>query len=467
MMIATTIIFNFRENPSSSDVNTNNFVRNPSFESTDYWEGLTRRDDGYYSPVDGDYVAYLNTQNNWVSQTTEKPIEMGKTYELTVFARSVNEALNDADTQLELAITAAGETIISTQASLNPSSLQGAPENTPNDDGANVWIDGEYRVQLNETLMIQSIEDDPILDAWEKVDFPGFDNHDYMALGHIHVPDGSTFIYGTVYEDSADPFSEIWRAELMGNAPNYNLGPWELVLGHYGDQDPWVIDAHIFYEESTQRMWMSWGGHKLWVSELDPNTGKLLEYSEITDFEMHAEDTHYPIAEFTRDDDWSIGYLEGPALFKKDGYYYYFGTYGNLAEDYTIRVGRSEQITGPYSDKEYVDLMANGGSLLLGNEGTQLVPGHPHIWVENDQHYLGYDYRRIRGELAQEPMDYMGIRELFWVNGWPTVYTPITIRFNSDDYPDLMGELLSVQFKNSGDNNAELAVDYVTLTTID
>lgn len=64
------------------------------------------------------------------------------------------------------------------------------------------------------------------------------------------------------------------------------------------------------------------------------------------------------------------------------------------------------------------------------------MPGHPHIWQENGKFYLGYDYRKK----ANEEMDYMGIRRLYWVDNWPTIYTPITLSFNADDFPNSIGK---------------------------
>ena len=84
---------------------------------------------------------------------------------------------------------------------------------------------------------------------------------------------------------------------------------------------------------------------------------------------------------------------------------------------------------GPYSDKDghacldYVPSIGRyGASMLLGADGDQLVPGHPHFWQEaNGDTYMGYDYRRgcVSEAVAGQCSDVMGIRQVHWINGGP------------------------------------------------
>ena len=442
---------------------TNKIIKNYSFESNTDWENLTRSDNGYYSPVDGNYVAYQNGDSNWISQQTDVLIEAGKLYELTLYARSVNAANNGALTELYAGLFANDTEITTVLKSMNVQALSGAPETTPNDDGANVWLDGDYRMQFSDFPMHQTISADPINDPWNLSEDDDYDAD--MAMGQIITPNGKKFVYSTIYQDFEPFYSQIWLREATGSPPDYDWNNWELILEHHGDQEPWIIDAHIFFDQKTGRMWMSWGGHKLWITELDPNTGKVIGNPDDPEFDTHPAGTHTLIAEFLEGDEWSngIGYMEGPAVYKYEDYYYYFGTYGDLSESYTIRLGRSLNPQGPYLDRNGVDLLNDGGTLILGNEANQLVPGHPHIWQENGQHYLGYDYRTDLNQQPQDEFDIMGIRKIYWESGWPTVYQPVTLTFSADDYPNLIGEQLVIRFKNSGDAESELAVDCVSL----
>ncbi len=182
-------------------------------------------------------------------------------------------------------------------------------------------------------------------------------------------------------------------------------------------------------------------------------------------FDTHSPGTHTKVAVWSGDQ-WSADWVEGPSLCKHNGFWYLFLTCGNMNADYTIRMGRSISPTGPYFDKDGVGLLEydsgesrHGNSILLGDEGEYLVPGHPHLWNENSTYYMGYDYRP---NSTNEP-DIMGIRRLYWVNDWPTIWTPITVTFNANDHLDAVGQTLGISMRNSG-SGSTAAFDHVTLT---
>ena len=79
---------------------------------------------------------------------------------------------------------------------------------------------------------------------------------------------------------------------------------------------------------------------------------------------------------------------------------------------------------GPYFDRagqaclEYsAPKNKYGATMLLGADGDQLVPGHPHFWAEGAQTYLGYDYRAgcVSEAVEGQCVDTMGIRKVEWV----------------------------------------------------
>lgn len=448
-----------------------------SWENTNGWDGSEGgvSNDGFYSPPDGVSFTYQKGPGDWISQETGETIQAGKTYKLKLWARSVNPEKIPDRTTIEAGFYYKTTEIKSQTLDVNAPFLKGEAASRPNDDGGNVWVDGAYRHSFAEFHLYQSIEDDPIMDPWELVPNDNYRQIDDLgwAVGQVIVGD-EKYIYGTRYRDRAPNFysSLTLTRVLSEDPPNYTWSEPVLVLDHDKTEFPWVLDAHGYYDEVTGKLWMSWGGGICYVSEMDPEDGMLISHPENKEFNTHPEGTHHPVATWpeTREgwegDQWSSSWNEGPALYKHKGYWYFLASYGNLGRNYTIRMGRGDSPTGPFYDKLGVDLMefdeernAYGNSMLLGAEGDQLVPGHPHIWEENGNFYMGYDYRKNSGE----EMDYMGIRRLYWVNDWPTIWIPVEVSFSADDHPAAIGQKLGIRFRNTGEANSELGVDLISV----
>tara|TARA_B100000795_G_scaffold3659_1_gene2492 strand:+ start:847 stop:1080 length:234 start_codon:yes stop_codon:yes gene_type:complete len=64
------------------------------------------------------------------------------------------------------------------------------------------------------------------------------------------------------------------------------------VLSNLGNEKPWCIDSHIYHDASADRLWMTWGGHALWISELDKTTGKILDPNTGSPAPSHEFTTH-------------------------------------------------------------------------------------------------------------------------------------------------------------------------------
>lgn len=81
------------------------------------------------------------------------------------------------------------------------------------------------------------------------------------------------------------------------------------------------------------------------------------------------------------------GGIEAPSITYRNGYYYLFVSTGvccaGTDSTYQIRYGRSTSITGPYLDKNGVDMMNGGGSLLDGGNARWVGPGGEDIVGNN------------------------------------------------------------------------------------
>jgi len=480
-------------------------VANAGFETGTGWTGLTTGESVYYGPVEGSRYAVLTAAGEAVVQETGIVVEAGRRYDITVWARSIYDDAHTgglaaatyqqmpaegttARAMAQLIASAAGFGLATSDVDVSPRTLQGAAATVLADDGANVWIDGDYRVQFNTSMVYQPIASDPIADPWLLLVDSEYDQD--MAIGVVSIPGGQRFIFDCYYLDDP-PLGEAWESLItlraVGGAPlDYAWGPRLLVLfneslnnGGADDPFPWVIDPHAFWDPETSRLWMSWGGHDLYVTELDPASGRPIDANgglvdpDLSGLDPNVTDdpVHTMVVEERPeqhlDDPWRrSNYQEGPAIYKHGGYFYYFATYGHLAYDYTIRVGRSKDPRGPYLDREGVPLLNGGGTFLLGDDTDHLVPGHPHIWEEEDgTFYMGYDYRTTRDH-ADGEIDFMGIRRLYWVDGWPTIWQPVTVSFFSDNHPGAIGQRLTVSVANGGDPGSVLAVDRVSVEQV-
>ncbi len=92
--------------------------------------------------------------------------------------------------------------------------------------------------------------------------------------------------------------------------------------------------------------------------------------------------------------------IEGPIITYKDGYYYLFVSTdhccNNVRSDYKIAVGRSKTVEGPYLDKNGIDMMDGGGTIIdAGNTRYNGVGGQD-VFESRLLVRHGYD-RIIRG----------------------------------------------------------------------
>lgn len=115
--------------------------------------------------------------------------------------------------------------------------------------------------------------------------------------------------------------------------------------------------------------------------------------------------------------------IEAPYIFKKGQYYYLFVSWdyccSGVRSDYKIAVGRSKSVSGPYLDKNGVDMAKGGGTVLLegdkGEQKTVYALGHNSTYTFDGTDYMIYHKYLQNGNV-------MGINKLTWdKDGWPVV----------------------------------------------
>lgn len=132
--------------------------------------------------------------------------------------------------------------------------------------------------------------------------------------------------------------------------------------------------------DASGNPWLTFGSYwtGIYIVQLDPATG----------LRVSPDSPAYRLA--------YNGSIEASCVFRHGGYYYLFANWGSCCagvnSTYNIRVGRSTSITGPYLDRNGVDMVANGGTLFMQGSGKFAGPGHAGILFENGVPWLSYHY---------------------------------------------------------------------------
>jgi len=140
-----------------------------------------------------------------------------------------------------------------------------------------------------------------------------------------------------------------------------------------------TIDPCMAWDASG-KLWLCFGSYwnGIYITQLDPATGLRITPNSPT----------YRLAD--------SGSIEASYIFRQGNYYYLFCNWGSCCDGvdstYNIRVGRSTSITGPYLDRNGVDLANGGGTLFMRASGKYSGPGHVGILSEGGALFLTHHY---------------------------------------------------------------------------
>lgn len=290
---------------------------------------------------------------------------------------------------------------------------------------------------------------DPVFEEapeWAENVVPGYDNHIWAPSVSYH--DGTYYIYYSVssFGRNNSAIGLVTNQTLHPDDPDYEWVDQGIVIESVPGRDMWnAIDATLaFDEEGTP--WLSFGSHwlgtKLVKLEDDLktvavtpegnewySTAKRHRYWKLD--ERDAGDSANPELDYDKiypDDIFELnrqsesGAIEAPFIFQKGDFYYLFVSWDRCCRGenstYKVVVGRSEEITGPYVDKEDQELEYGGGSLVVKGNDRYAAVGHNSVYTFDETDYLvahGYD-------LQDEGRSKLVMLEVTWDdNGWPVV----------------------------------------------
>jgi len=244
--------------------------------------------------------------------------------------------------------------------------------------------------------------------SWISSKVPGFDGN-FWAPDLIQM-NGKYYLYYSAFSSTSGMRSAIGVMVTNSlNNPNWtDLGMVVSTVdeGTLGGQPVNAIDAGL-YRDAQNNVWMVYGSHYagIFVRQINPSTGKLLN------------STRYPVV----GDSYRWHEFEAAQVQYINGYYYMFVNLGECCQgsnsDYYIVTGRSTSPTGPFLDKNGVNLWNYGGSNVLMSDGRYIGPGHFGYLNNNGQnlasiHY--YDGNTSTGWPAR-----LDLLQMTFSNGWP------------------------------------------------
>jgi arabinan endo-1,5-alpha-L-arabinosidase len=171
-----------------------------------------------------------------------------------------------------------------------------------------------------------------------------------------------------------------------------------------------AIDPNLLVDASG-RWWLTFGAwwEGIYTVELDPLTGNVK--SGATPIHVAKRASSPPA-------------IHGPSLYRHAGYYYLFVGFdvppGNAGPAGSIRVGRSTSPTGPFVDRNGVDMLTGGGTMVLESHDYVLAPTGPNVVRDgaDDQDLLVYHWYDQRAN----NLWFLGINTLSWdAQDWPYV----------------------------------------------
>ena len=194
----------------------------------------------------------------------------------------------------------------------------------------------------------------------------------------------------------------MWNRTLDPFSPDFAYTEAIEVASSEVDEDCDAIDAGLFMDPVTGRLWCTYGTYFgfIRIVELDPRTGARVEGNLPVDIAIDCEAT---------------------TVIWRDGWYYLLGTHGTCCDGvnstYNIVAGRSRKVTGPYVDNMGRDMLAGGGKMVVDADDRQFGAGHFGRYVEDE----GVEKMSFHWEadLDRSARSVLAVRPLLWEDGWP------------------------------------------------
>jgi arabinan endo-1,5-alpha-L-arabinosidase len=139
-----------------------------------------------------------------------------------------------------------------------------------------------------------------------------------------------------------------------------------------------AIDPGIFFEDESQP-WMVLGSYDSGIQIIALKAdGSRLDSQRTT---VATRSSNNPA-------------IQAPYLMKRGDYYYLFVSFdrccNGVNSDHNIRVGRATNLLGPYIDRDGVEMLNDGGTLVLAGDSRWKGPGSNMVFTDAGKRYNVY-----------------------------------------------------------------------------
>ena len=218
-----------------------------------------------------------------------------------------------------------------------------------------------------------------------------------------------------IYYAGSNSQGDGWRTGI-------GVATADTITGPYTDQGELVnarqanvmnsIDP-CFYDDG-QHKYIFWGSaFGIWAYELSDDG---LSIKSGTKIHQITIDTY----------DYNRSFLEGTMIHKHGDYYYLFGSIGSTSlsngkSTYEMVVVRSQNILGPYVDKEGKSILDGTNYEVINQSNSRFAgPGHNSEIITDDDGndwvlYHAYDLE------SSSPVRSLMLSRVRWVDGWPVI----------------------------------------------
>ncbi|HEX4342878.1 MAG TPA: arabinan endo-1,5-alpha-L-arabinosidase, partial [Verrucomicrobiae bacterium] len=218
--------------------------------------------------------------------------------------------------------------------------------------------------------------------TWTTNAVPGFGS-DFWAPD-ITFTNGRYYLYYSVstFGSNVSAIGVATNSTLDFTSPNYFWADQGVVIFSTTSVNYNTIDPGILLS-GDGTMWMSFGSFFSGIKmiQLNPTTGKRITGSST----ISTLATHPPTTA-----------IEGSYLIEHTNEFYLFVNWdtccAGVDSTYNIRVGRSSIVTGPYLDRNGVNLASGGGTMFLESSGRYIGPGHAGVMVDGDTNWFTYHF---------------------------------------------------------------------------